>query len=45
VLDNKFYKNPAITNQLIPGVLNKPFSYDNNFVIFSGWATTSPQIL
>ena len=45
VLDNQFYKNPTITNQLIPGVLVKPFSYDQGGVTMSGWSTTSPQIL
>ena len=45
VLDNQFYRNPTITNQLIPGVLFKPFSYDQGGVTMSGWATTSPQIL
>ena len=45
VLDNQFYKNPTITNQLIPGVLLKPFSYDQGGTTMSGWSTTSPQIL
>jgi hypothetical protein len=44
-LDNQFYKNPTITNQLIPGVLLKPFSYDQGGTTMSGWSTTSPQIL
>jgi hypothetical protein len=46
VLDTEFYKNPAITNQLSPGVLNRPFSYDPlGSVTMSGWATTSPFII
>jgi hypothetical protein len=45
VLDNQFYRNPTITNQLIPGVLLKPFSYEQGLTTMSGWATTSPQIL
>jgi hypothetical protein len=36
---NKFVKDSSVTLQTNPGVLNKPFSYDNNFVIFSGWSS------
>ena len=35
---NYFVKDSSVTLQTNPGVLNKPFSYDDNFVIFSGWA-------
>jgi hypothetical protein len=44
VLDNQFYKNPTITNQLIPGTLYKPFVYDQGGTTMSGWTTTSPFI-
>ena len=35
---NRFVKDSSVTLQTNPGLLDQPFSYDANFVIFSGWS-------
>lgn len=37
-MSNLFIKDASVTLQTNPGVLNKPFAYDDQSVNFSGWA-------
>ena len=37
-MPNLFIKDGSVTLQTNPGVLNKPFAYDDQFVTFSGWS-------
>lgn len=37
-MSNLFIKDASVTLQTNPGVLNKPFAYDDQSVNFSGWS-------
>lgn len=37
-MSNLFIKDASVTLQTNPGVLNKPFAYDDQIVNFSGWS-------